>query len=284
VPVPEDVAKQAGIDATGKVLYVWFDAPIGYISATREWAIERGDPELWKRYWQSQDTKLVHFIGKDNIVFHCLIFPAMLELHGGYVLPADVPANEFLNLEGQKLSTSRGWAVWALEILERFPADFVRYALLGVLPETKDSDFSFKDMQARVNNELADTFGNLANRSLKFVAQYLGGVVPKLGTPSAADQEMLAAVARCPAEVSELIEQYRFRDASAAVMSLARQANKYFNDAAPWATRKTDSERCASTLHVSLQVVASLSILFEPQARWCSLERGERRKNRSLLA
>jgi methionyl-tRNA synthetase len=180
------------------------------------------------------------------------------------VLPEDVPANEFLNLEGQKLSTSRGWAVWAHDILARFPPDYVRYALLGVLPETKDSDFSFKDMQARVNNELADTLGNLVNRSLKFVVQYMGAVVPRLGTPSPADQEMLAAVARCPAEVSALLEQYRFRDAGAAVMSLARQANKYFNDEAPWASRKTDPERCARTLHVALQVSAALSILIEP--------------------
>jgi methionyl-tRNA synthetase len=264
IPVPEDVAKASGVDAAGKVLYVWFDAPIGYISATRQWAIEQGDPQRWQRYWQSEDTKLVHFIGKDNIVFHCLIFPAMLKLHGGYVLPDNVPANEFLNLEGEKFSTSRNWAVWAHEALEAFPADYLRYTLLSVLPEAKDSDFSFKDMQARINNELADTFGNFVNRSLKFAVQYLNGVVPPLGETNAQDQQMLQAVADCPRRVGELIESYRFREAGAAMMGLARDANKYFNDAAPWATRKTDPARCDTTIHVALQVSAALAILCEP--------------------
>jgi methionyl-tRNA synthetase len=264
IPVPEDVAKAAGIDATGKVLYVWFDAPIGYISATREWALQLGEPELWKKYWKSEDTKLVHFIGKDNIVFHCLIFPAMLKLHGDYVLPSNVPANEFLNLEGDKFSKSREWAVWAGEILEVFPADYVRYAILSVMPETKDSDFSFKDFQARVNNELADTFGNFVNRSLKFATQYLGGVVPKLTAPSDADTQMLNAIAEYPARIGALIESYRFREAGAAMMALARDANKYFNDAAPWASRKTDPAKCDNTIHVALQVSAALAILCEP--------------------
>jgi methionyl-tRNA synthetase len=264
IAVPEDVAKAAGVDATGKVLYVWFDAPIGYISSTRQWAIDQGEPDRWKKYWQSEDTKLVHFIGKDNIVFHTLIFPSMLKLHGGYVLPENVPANEFLNLEGEKLSTSRNWAVWVHEILEVVPPDYLRYAILSVLPETKDSDFSFKDMQARINNELADTFGNFVNRSLKFAVQYLGGVVPPLGELNDADKQMLQALADYPKRIGDLIESYRFRDAGAAMMSLARDANKYFNDAAPWATRKSDPPRCDTTIHVALQVSAALAIVCEP--------------------
>lgn len=267
VAVPEDVAKAAGMDAAGKVLYVWFDAPVGYISATREWAESVGDPERWKQYWQPErqdSVKLVHFIGKDNIVFHCLIFPAMLELHGGYVLPDDVPANEFLNLEGQKLSTSRGWAVWLNEALEVVPPDYLRYALLSVLPETRDSDFTWKELQARVNNELADTLGNFVNRSLTFAKRFFDGQVPALEEPSALDREMLAAVAAAPAQVGERLERYHFRDAGSALMGLARQANKYFNDSAPWATRTADPQKCANTIHVALQVSAALSILCEP--------------------
>jgi methionyl-tRNA synthetase len=267
VAVPDDVAEAAGVDAKGKVLYVWFDAPIGYVSATREWAEQRGDADLWKRYWKpdgTDTTKLVHFIGKDNIVFHCLIFPAMLKLHGGYVLPEDVPANEFLNLEGQKLSTSRGWAVWAHEALEAFPADYLRYALLGVLPETRDSDFSWKEMQARVNNELADTLGNFVNRALAFAKRFFDGVLPPLADPSDLDREMLAALAATPAIVGDHVEHYRFREAGNAWMALARHGNKYFNDSQPWATRTSDPQRCANTIHVALQVSAGLSILIEP--------------------
>ena len=264
VPVPPDVAAASGIDASGKVLYVWFDAPIGYISATREWAEQQGDPELWKTFWQRDDTKLVHFIGKDNIVFHCLIFPVMLQMHGGYVLPDNVPANEFLNLEGQKFSKSRGWAVWLHEALEAFPPDYLRYALLGALPETKDADFSWKEMQARINNELADTFGNFVNRTVAFARRFLGEGVPPLRDPSPLDREMLAALEQCPARIGELIEGYRFRDAGAALMGLARQANKYFNDSAPWSTRTSNPTQCANTIHVALQVAASLAILSEP--------------------
>ena len=199
----------------------------------------KGDPELWKQYWQpdgTDTTKLVHFIGKDNIVFHCLIFPAMLKLHGGYVLPEDVPANEFLNLEGQKLSTSRNWAVWAHEALEAFPADYLRYALLGVLPETKDADFSWKEMQARVNNELADTLGNFVNRALAFAKRFFDGVLPALENPTELDREMLAAMAQTPARAGDHIEHYRFREAGNVLMGLARLGNKYFNDSQPWAT------------------------------------------------
>jgi methionyl-tRNA synthetase len=263
VPVPEDVARAAGVDASGKVLYVWFDAPIGYISATREWAAQQGDPDRWKLYWQRDDTKLVHFIGKDNIVFHCLIFPAMLHLHGGYVMPDNVPANEFLNLEGQKFSTSRGWAVWLQDALDAFPPDDLRFALLGVLPETKDSDFSWKELQARVN-ELADTFGNLVNRAAAFAKRFQDNRVPPLRDPSPLDREMLETLARAPAQIGELIDGYRIRDAGGALMALARQANKYWSDSAPWATRTGNPQQCGNTVHVALQVAAALSILSEP--------------------
>ncbi len=264
VPVPADVAEKDGVDAEGKVLYVWFDAPIGYISATRRWAEAQGDPELWKQYWCSEDSKLVHFIGKDNIVFHCLIFPAMLMAHGGYVLPDNVPANEFLNLEGDKLSTSRGWAVWLHEYLEDMPADYLRYALATTFPEGRDTDFSWKDYQARVNNELADTLGNLANRTLTFSERYFGGKVPPLGHPSSADLELLGRLTGLPERVGELLENYKMREALSEIMSLAREGNRYFNEQKPWATRKEDLEVCGNTIHASLQLVASLSILLDP--------------------
>jgi len=264
VAVPAASAQKAGVDASGKVLYVWFDAPIGYISFTREWAQAKGDPEGWKRWWQDPSTRLVHFIGKDNIVFHCLIFPAMLQAHGDYVLPDQVPANEFLNLEGKKLSTSRGWAIWLHEFLEDFPADYLRYSLARILPETKDADFSFADFQAHVNNELADTLGNLINRSLTFATRYFDGKVPALEDPSEADLAMLAEIARYPAIVAEHLESFRFREALNEVMSLARVGNKYFNDAAPWATRKSDVRACGNTIHVAAQLAASLSILMDP--------------------
>jgi methionyl-tRNA synthetase len=264
IPVPEDVARAAGVDASGKVLYVWFDAPIGYISATREWAEQQGKPELWKEYWQRDDTKLVHFIGKDNIVFHCLIFPAMLHLHGGYVLPDNVPANEFLNLEGQKLSTSRGWAVWLHEALEAFPADYLRYALLSVLPETKDSDFSWKEFQARVNNELADTLGNFVNRTVAFAKRFMDGKVPDCNESTKTTDAIATAFEETPKQIGRCIEQYRFREAGNVLMEFARRGNKFFNDEAPWATRESDPRKCAQTIYTSLQICASLSILCEP--------------------
>lgn len=264
VPLPEDVAEEAGLEAEGKVLYVWFDAPIGYISATREWAECIGQKDAWKTYWQQSDTKLIHFIGKDNIVFHCLIFPAMLKLHGDYVLPNNVPANEFLNIEGQKLSTSRGWAVWLHEFLRDFPADYLRYALLSILPETRDSDFSWKDLQARINNELADTLGNFVNRSLAFAQRFAENKVPSLQNPSPIDQEMLEALTNTPDRIGKHLEQYRLREAGHELMALARRANKYFNDSQPWATRSSDPNQCANTIHISLQVCASLSVICEP--------------------
>ncbi|MFK7989394.1 MAG: methionine--tRNA ligase [Sandaracinaceae bacterium] len=264
VSVPEDVAEAQGVSADGKVLYVWFDAPIGYVSATREWAEQSGAPDAWKTWWQSEDTRLVHFIGKDNIVFHTISFPLMMKLHGGYVLPENVPANEFLNLEGDKLSTSRGWAVWLGEALEDFPPDYLRYSLLRILPETRDSDFSWADFQAHINNELADNVGNFFNRTVQFAIKYLDGTVPVAGELSADDQAMLDAMAEFPARVGEMVDGYKLRDAVQEVMALGRLGNKYFNDQAPWASRKDDLARCQTTIHVALQVCASLSVLAEP--------------------
>ncbi len=264
VPVPQDVAEEAGVDAEGKVLYVWFDAPIGYISATRRWAEAQGDPELWKQFWCSEESQLIHFIGKDNIVFHCLIFPTMLMAHGDFILPDNVPANEFLNLEGEKLSTSRGWAVWLHEYLEEMPADYLRYALAATFPETRDTDFSWKDYQARVNNELADTLGNLVNRTLTFADRYFEGKVPPLSHPSSKDLGLLDRLREIPSRVGELLETYKMREALAEIMGLAREGNRFFNEQKPWATRKEDLRACGNTIHISLQLVASLSILLDP--------------------
>ena len=264
VPVPDDVAERAGVDARGKVIYVWFDAPIGYISATREWAAAQGDPDRWKTYWQDPDTTLVHFVGKDNIVFHCLIFPAMLRAHGDYVLPESVPANEFLNLEGQKLSTSRGWAVWLHEYLDTFEPDLLRYALATTLPETKDSDFSWSDFQNRVNSELADVLGNFINRTLTFAGRVFDGRVPALSQPREVDREALAQLREAPSRIAALYEQHRFREAVFETMNVARLGNKYFNDTEPWKAQKSDLQACANTIHVSLQICAALSVLTDP--------------------
>lgn len=257
VPVPLDGAE-------GKVLYVWFDAPIGYISATVEWAAHSGDPEGWKLYWQDDECELIHFIGKDNIVFHCIMFPAMLKAHGDYVLPKNVPANEFLNLEGRKLSTSRGWAVWLHEFLEDFSPDLLRYALATTLPETKDSDFSWKDFQGRINNDLADVFGNFVYRATSFTKRFFDGIVPELKNPSAEDTAMLESIGKHRELIAESYEKFRFKEAVSHTINLARTANKYFTDMAPWHSRKTDEQKCANTLHVSLQVSAALSVLFDP--------------------
>ncbi len=264
VPVPEDVARAAGVDAHGKVIYVWFDAPIGYVSAAREWAEAQGDPERWRTYWQDEETKLIHFIGKDNIVFHTLMFPAMLMGYGRYVVPENVPANEFLNIEGRKLSTSRGWAVWLHEYLEAFPPDLLRYALAATLPETKDADFSWKDFQARANSELADVLGNFVHRALTFAHRTFDGAVPPLENPNALDRQTLEEMKLFPARIGEAYERFRFREAVFETMNLARLGNKYFNDAEPWKTRKTDLRACANTIHVSLQICAALSVLMEP--------------------
>ncbi len=264
VPVPEDIAEKYEADARGKVLYVWFDAPVGYISATIEWADQKGDAGLWKKYWREPDARLVHFIGKDNIVFHCLIFPAMLMAHGDYVLPDNVPANEFLNLEGHKLSTSRNYAVWLDDYLKKFDPDALRYVLAANLPETRDADFSWKDYQARRNNELADILGNFINRTMTFVQKYFDGKVPQSNSPDAMDRELIEKIGQAPAALGKLIDAYQFRAYIRAFMDLARFANKYFNDKAPWLSRKDDPEKCATTLNLCLQMVHSLSIVSAP--------------------
>lgn len=264
VPVPDEAAKLAGVDADGKVIYVWFDAPIGYISATKEWAARTGSPERWKDYWQRDDTRLVHFIGKDNIVFHCIMFPAMLMAHGSYVLPHNVPANEFLNIEGRKLSTSRGWAVWLHEYLESFDPDLLRYALAATLPETKDADFSWKDFQARVNGELADVLGNFVNRTMTFATRFFDGKVPELTNPSDVDTTALDELAKYPERIGKSFDAYRMREAVFETMALARLGNKYFNDTEPWKTRVDSPEKCANTIYTSLQICASLAVLLDP--------------------
>ena len=251
-------------DAEGKVLYVWFDAPIGYISASREWAGKTG--KSWEPYWKSNDTKLVHFIGKDNIVFHCIIFPVMLKAEGSYILPDNVPANEFLNLENDKISTSRNWAVWLHEYLEEFPGkqDVLRYVLTANAPETKDNDFTWRDFQARNNNELLAVFGNFVNRTLVLTKKYFGGKVPALHDLHDIDTETLEALKAFPAKIAESLDRYRFREALGEMMNLARLGNKYLTDNEPWKIFKTDPERVETILNLSLQIAANLSIVAEP--------------------
>jgi methionyl-tRNA synthetase len=254
----------------GKVLYVWFDAPLGYITATKEWAIEKGDPDAWKKYWLKEEadgeTSLVCFIGKDNIVFHCLIFPAILMGHGDYILPDQVPANEFLNLEGQKISTSRDWAVWLHTYLEEFPgqADVLRFVLASTMPETKDNDFTWKDFQARNNNELVAIYGNFVNRVLVLTEKYFNRQVPENLKPEAQDDRLRRFIQETAEKAGKSIESYRFREALSTVMDLARAGNKYLADLEPWKLWKTDPDRVASILLTSLEVSAALSVLFEP--------------------
>ncbi|MCD8446269.1 methionine--tRNA ligase [Tenacibaculum finnmarkense] len=248
----------------GKVLYVWFDAPIGYISSTKEWAAREG--KNWEDYWKKDDTKLVHFIGKDNIVFHCLIFPAMLKAHGDYILPENVPANEFLNLEGNKLSTSKNWAVWLHEYLEDFPnqQDVLRYTLTANAPESKDNDFTWKDFQAKNNNELVAIFGNFINRVVVLTNKYYEGKVPVAGDLSEIDEDTLATLKEFPNVIAKSIERYRFREASQELMNLARLGNKYLADEEPWKMIKVDAERTKTIMNVALQIAAGLAILSEP--------------------
>ena len=257
IPVPVEGGE-------GKVLYVWFDAPIGYISSTKEWAERQGKD--WEPYWKSDDTKMVHFIGKDNIVFHCIIFPAILKAHGGYILPENVPANEFLNLEGNKLSTSKNWAVWLHEYLEEFPdmQDVLRYTLTANAPETKDNDFTWKDFQARNNNELVAIFGNFVNRVAVLTHKYYKGIVPEPGKFSAVDITTLAALKKYPEIISSSIERYRFREAGQELMNLARLGNKYLADEEPWKLIKTEEERVKTVMYVALQIASALAILSEP--------------------
>lgn len=250
--------------AEGKKLYVWFDAPIGYISSTKEWAAREGKD--WEPYWKEQDTKLVHFIGKDNIVFHCIIFPAMLKAEGSYILPDNVPANEFLNLEGNKLSTSKNWAVWLHEYLEEFPEkqDVLRYALTSNAPETKDNDFTWKDFQARNNNELVAILGNFVNRVAVLINKNYDGVIPTPNEFTEIDEATLNELKAYPAVISSSIERYRFREALGELMNVARLGNKYLADEEPWKVIKVDPERVKTQLYIALQIAAALSVLAEP--------------------
>ena len=253
IPVPVEGAE-------GKVLYVWFDAPIGYISATKDLTPD------WEKYWKSEDTKMVHFIGKDNIVFHCIVFPSMLKAHGGYILPENVPANEFLNLEGDKISTSRNWAVWLHEYLEEFPGkeDVLRYVLCANAPETKDNDFIWKDFQARNNNELVAVLGNFVNRALVLTQKYYGGEVPACGEMNDYDRQTVAEVAAVKGSLEANIENYRFREALKDAMNIARIGNKYLADTEPWKVIKTDSGRVKTILNIALQITANTAIAIEP--------------------
>ena len=257
IPVPVDGAE-------GKVLYVWFDAPIGYISSTKEWAERVGKD--WRPFWQDKDTELVHFIGKDNIVFHCIIFPAMLKAEGSYILPTNVPANEFLNLEGNKLSTSKNWAVWLHEYLQDFPnqQDVLRYALTANAPETKDNDFTWKDFQARNNNELVAIFGNFINRVAVLTQKYYEGEVPAAGALNATDSETLQQLSELTQKIEQSLERYRFREAQQELMNIARLGNKYLADEEPWKLIKTDVERVKTIMYVALQVATALAITSEP--------------------
>ncbi len=248
----------------GKVLYVWFDAPIGYISSTKEWAEREGKD--WEPYWKDKGTKLVHFIGKDNIVFHCIIFPAILKAHGDYILPENVPANEFLNLEGNKLSTSKNWAVWLHEYLEEFPdmQDVLRYTLTANAPETKDNDFTWKDFQARNNNELVAIFGNFINRVVVLTHKYYNGIAPEPTELSNIDKETLAELQKYPQIISNSLERYRFREASQELLNLARLGNKYLADEEPWKLIKVDEERVKTIMFIALQIATGLAVLSEP--------------------
>lgn len=254
VPVPVEGAE-------GKVLYVWFDAPIGYISNTKELL-----PDTWEKWWKDEETKLVHFIGKDNIVFHCIVFPAMLKAEGSFILPDNVPANEFLNLENDKISTSRNWAVWLHEYLEEFPGkqDILRYVLTANAPETKDNDFTWKDFQARNNNELVAVLGNFVNRALVLTQKYFNNKVPSLGELTEYDRETMAEAGKVKAAVEYNLENYHFREAQKEAMNLARIGNKYLADSEPWKTAKTDMDRTGTILNIALQITANLSIVFEP--------------------
>lgn len=257
IPVPVE-------NAEGKVLYVWFDAPIGYISATKEWAARTGKD--WQLYWKDEETKLVHFIGKDNIVFHCIIFPSMLKAEGSYILPDNVPANEFLNLEGNKLSTSKNWAVWLHEYLENFPGkeDVLRYVLTANAPETKDNDFTWKDFQQRNNSELVAIFGNFINRVVVLTNKYYEGRVPPIGDLKEVDEKTLFELRAYPSVIASSIEKYRFREAQGEMMNLARLGNKYLAEEEPWKTIKTDEERTKTVMNVALQIATALATVCEP--------------------
>ncbi len=251
-------------NAEGKVLYVWLDAPIGYISATKQWALNNGKD--WEPYWKDSETELVHFLAKDNIVFHCIIFPIILKEHGEYILPVNVPANEFLNLEGDKFSTSRNWAVWLHEYLQDFPdkQDALRYVLCSIAPESKDSEFTWNDFQARNNNELADIFGNFINRVMVLSHKYFGGIVPARGALDKIDEDTLNQVKKTKENIERKLQEFKFRDALAEAMNLARMGNKYFAETEPWKLIKTNEDRVATVMNVGIQIAANLAIAFDP--------------------
>ena len=257
IPVPVE-------GADGKVLYVWLDAPIGYISATKQWAKDNG--KNWEDYWKKEDTKLVHFIGKDNIVFHAIIFPILLKAHGEFILPDNVPASEFLNLEGDKFSTSRNWAVWLHEFLEDHPekVDELKYTLTAIAPESKDAEFTWKEFQARVNNELADILGNFVNRALVLSHKYYEGTVPEQGELTAEDKQLIAEVQTIPTKISQLVYRYKLREAQSEAMNLARMANKFLADTEPWKLVKEDPERVKTIMNIALQITANLTIVLQP--------------------
>lgn len=262
IPVPTD-------DGKGKVLYVWFEAVLGYVSATKVLSEQRNQPDLWKEYWQEEDTRYIAFIGKDNVVFHCIVFPSMLMAWNDankkhYILPENVPANEFLNFEGKKFSKSRNWGIDVIDFLDRFPADSLRYALTSNLPEDRDSDFKWNEFQARNNNELADILGNFINRTLTFVFKHFEGKVPPLYELSDADNELLNLLEKSPSLIGSYIEKYEMKKALLEMMNIAREANKYFDKSEPWKSVKTDKERCATTLNICLQTIFTVSELFTP--------------------
>lgn len=255
VPLPE---------AEGKVLYVWFDAPIGYISSTVEWAQKNGTPEAWKDYWMNPEVQLIHFIGKDNIVFHAMVWPAVLMGHGDFILPSEIPANEFLTIEGDKLSTSRNWAIWVDEYLLAFPPDPLRYCLAANAPENKDSDFSWKEFQNRNNSELADIMGNFINRTLSFLQKYRDNTAPAIGEKDELDSAALQAIESTSRNMGQAVEAFEMRRSARELMDLARCGNKYFADKKPWATRKTDPQLCDTTLAVCLRMITAMAVLMEP--------------------
>lgn len=257
IPVPLD-------DAKGKVIYVWLEAVLGYISSTKEWANNIGKPDKWKEYWCDESTRYIAFLGKDNIVFHTIVFPAELMAVGGYILPDNVPANEFYNLEGEKFSKSRGHTIDLLDVLKRYPVDLFRYTIATNLPENKDTDFYWKDFQAKTNNELADIFGNFINRTLTFAAKNFQNTVPQRSALTDRDKEMIAFLNQSPETIGNFIDKFKFRDATMEMMNVARAANKYFNDSEPWKTLKSDTLQCATTLNICLNIVRSLAILFSP--------------------
>ncbi|MAR44018.1 MAG: methionine--tRNA ligase [Flavobacteriaceae bacterium] len=265
IPVPTN-------EAEGKVLYVWFDAPIGYISSTKEWAFENN--KNWEDYWKNEETELVHFIGKDNIVFHCIIFPSMLKAHGEYILPKNVPANEFLNLEGEKISTSKNWAVWIHEYLEDFPnkEDVMRYVLISNMPETKDSDFTWKDFQAKNNNELVAIYGNYVNRVIVLINKYYMGKIPTPEVYTKEDEEIINSVKLTRNKISLTLKKFRFRESSSEMINIARIGNKYLADNEPWKQIKNNPDRTKTILFISIQLVAALAYLSEPFLPFTSLK------------